>query len=34
MCDGDLLRAVANKTSDEADVSAMLKQSFRASVGN
>jgi phage/plasmid-like protein (TIGR03299 family) len=34
MCDGDLLRAVASKTSDEADVSAMLKQSFRASIGN
>lgn len=34
MCDGDLLRAVAAKTRDDADVSAILKQSFRASVGN
>ena len=29
MCDGDLLRAVSAKTSDAADVSAILKQAFR-----
>ena len=34
LCDGDLLRAVAAKTADSGDVSAMLRQSFRPSIGN
>lgn len=34
LCDGDLLRAVSAKTDNTADVSAMLKQSFRSSIGN
>ena len=34
ICDGDLLRAVAAKTADAGDVSAMLRQSFRPSLGN
>lgn len=33
LCDGDLLRAVSAKTADN-DISAMLKQSFRPSIGN
>lgn len=32
ICDGDLLRAAAQKTSDAADVSAILKQAFRPSI--
>lgn len=34
LCDGDLLRAVSARTADTGDVSAMLKQSFRSSIGN
>lgn len=34
LCDGDLLRAVAEKTADEADVSSILRQSFRSSIAN
>lgn len=32
ICGGDLLRAVAAKTADDADVSAMLKQAFKPTV--
>lgn len=34
VCDGELLRAVAAKTSDTNDVSGILRQSFRSSIGN
>lgn len=34
LCDGDLLRAVSQKTADDNDVSAILKQSFRSSIAN
>lgn len=34
LCDGDLLRAVSAVTADGGDVSSMLKQSFRSSIGN
>lgn len=34
LCDGDLLRAVSARTAGTDDVSAMLKQSFRSSIGN
>lgn len=34
ICDGDLLRAVSARTADTNDVSAMLRQSFRSSIGN
>lgn len=34
LCDGDLLRAVSARTADAGDVSLMLKQSFRSSIGN
>lgn len=34
LCDGDLLRAVSQKTATDTDVSAILKQSFRSSIAN
>lgn len=34
ICDGDLLRAVSAQTANEPDVSSILQQSFRSSVGN